>query len=339
MRILSAAQVNTILDQFQVDDYLDLSRRALVALSNKGSALSLCPARNVVEHNNFTSLHMPSLLDGIVVEKVVCVPTSSKGSGLDASIIVLDQESGAVKCLMNATRLTALRTASASLCATLLLKREHPDWQPLSLLIFGSGEQAYQHARLHLIAIKSLTTLEIVARSETSRYLKLLEQLKSEFPHVTVTGNWSIAPSDTEADIICCCTPSKAPLFSRSMLGESTKVRQLNLIGSYKPIMVEVDPEIFRLVDTVLVDSKEACESEAGELLAAMAHGHLRSEQLIELGSVLDSERNSSSKISPRTGRLGIYKSVGSGIMDDSIAQAVHQKAKAMNLGTVITDY
>lgn len=344
MRILSSAQVDNVLAHFTVHDYLDLSRKALEALSY-GQAM--CPPRHVIEHKQYTSLHMPSQLKGVIAEKIVGVPHKSSPAGLDASIIILDQVSGAVECIMNAKRLTAIRTASASLAATLLLKNKNSQWEPKTLVIFGSGEQAYQHVKLHLKALGSLKRVAVVGRSWTARFTALLEQLKTDSPSITISGHISKDANSetdcqqllTEADIICCCTPSTVPLFSHGILTESVKIRQLNLIGSYKPSMMEVEPEVFRAANSVLVDTKEGCMAEAGELIAAIKAGYWNSEDVVELGTVYENAADAHT-MQDRLGKnLSIFKSVGSGAMDNTIAQAVLAKSEALSIGTVILDY
>jgi ornithine cyclodeaminase len=54
----------------------------------------------------------PGTLHGTSI-KVVCIPTSLNDlRGLPASTLVLDEDTGAVKAILNATNLTALRNAA-----------------------------------------------------------------------------------------------------------------------------------------------------------------------------------------------------------------------------------
>ncbi|KAK2845255.1 hypothetical protein FQN49_005903, partial [Arthroderma sp. PD_2] len=80
----------------------------------------------------------------------------------------------------------------------------------------------------------------------------------------------------SEADVIFCCTPSTKPLFPHSYLrgeegegGKPDRRRFVSMIGSYRPHMHEVDADTLLSGQTLLVDSKQACLAEAGELISA----------------------------------------------------------------------
>ncbi len=83
-----------------------------------------------------------------------------------------------------------------------------------------------------------------------------------------------------EANVIVTATSSTVALFNSVDVTSGTRIV---LIGSYKPHMREVDNELIRRAGIVVVDSKEACAREAGELIGAGLSG----DQLAELGEVL----------------------------------------------------
>src|SRR5690606_22884140 len=92
------------------------------------------------------------------------------------------------------------------------------------------------------------------------------------------------------ADAVFCCTPSTQPLFPGSYLtihddGRTHgKKRFISMIGSYKPHMQEVDSETLLSGEKnkVLVDSRDACLAEAGELINA----GVGAERLVEIGTL-----------------------------------------------------
>jgi ornithine cyclodeaminase/alanine dehydrogenase-like protein (mu-crystallin family) len=99
-----------------------------------------------------------------------------------------------------------------------------------------------------------------------------------------------IAPSPDElatlistADIICTMTSSTTPLFSGPVKPNTAII----LIGSYKPVMHEIPSSVLAkgMVDgqKLVVDSREACLREAGELIDAQ----VKEEDVVELGQVL----------------------------------------------------
>jgi ornithine cyclodeaminase/alanine dehydrogenase-like protein (mu-crystallin family) len=116
----------------------------------------------------------------------------------------------------------------------------------------------------------------------------MLASLQATFPDV----NLSFSPSTPEtnrpiisnANIIVTATSSREPLFESDAVSAGTR---LVLIGSYTPAMKEVDDELIRRAGTIVVDSKEACGHEAGELLSA----GIRDDGMVELGTLLDGQR------------------------------------------------
>lgn len=99
-----------------------LTARVFFALSTSTSAAeapnSFTPPRTTIPTQNHTALFMPARiahplsLRGTSI-KVVCIPTSPADlRGLPASTLVLDEETGAVKAILNAATLTALRNAA-----------------------------------------------------------------------------------------------------------------------------------------------------------------------------------------------------------------------------------
>lgn len=341
MRVLSRADVLSIMDTLTMEELMTPIKSSLVAFS---SGACLCPARAVMSNDNFTSLHMPSQLEGVTCEKIVCVPKRG-ADGLPASILVLDSDQGQVRCMMNAFILTAVRTAVASLLATLLVRNNNPEWEPAFLHIFGTGEQAYQHARLHVGALESLRGITVVNRSDNPRYRNFLGRLwqlsrSTEHParftvQGLITGRDDVAGAVSQADIICCCTPSTEPLFSYASLESAARRRHINLIGSYTPCMREVDVETFMSADLVLADSRRDCMREAGDLMDAIEAG-LNPERIYELGGVLELKE---AGMSGTGSGLSIYKSVGMSVMDNAIARVVLTRAEALEVGSCIADY
>jgi ornithine cyclodeaminase/alanine dehydrogenase-like protein (mu-crystallin family) len=68
------------------------------------------PSRTSLSLKDATTLVMPARLGNAVTCKVVGVPR--QGSGLSAATMVMDEKTGAPTALVNATALTALRTAA-----------------------------------------------------------------------------------------------------------------------------------------------------------------------------------------------------------------------------------
>lgn len=241
--------------------------------------------------------------------------------------------------------------------------------QPESIIAFGAGQQIDSHLDLHLRHFPSLKHCTIVNRSRNDRALSLHKKINDKFTNITVDflsthnnddgeGARSLSPEIKNAlgraDLIICATSSTVPLFPSSYVRDGTHII---LIGSYKPEMKEVDRDLISrsLKGTLLVDSIEACLCEAGELIDASVHP----EELKELGQLLpvDSQGDLDERALDRMldvrrrrkvdsersfeGPVSIFKSVGLGIQDVAIADAVVEKAldSKGRIGTVIPNY
>ncbi|KAM0751255.1 NAD(P)-binding protein [Meredithblackwellia eburnea MCA 4105] len=301
------------------------------------------PLRIATESKAHKTLFMPSRLttsQGVSATtcKIVAVPKPSTTiPGLPASTVVLDEVTGSLAAVVNAGELTGLRTSAASALATKLLASPNST----TLVTFGSGTQAYYHTRLVLELFPSVVSASVIVRSITERSKALIQKLVSEFSQVEFK---LVESKDHEslvqnADIINTCVPSTSPLFKENDLKEGVHI---NAIGSYTPTMQEFPPSLIAPgstssvhIPTILVDSRDACLHEAGELIAAK----IPATSLVELGDVVSAEGEAVADIEKyglrRSGR-SLFKCVGVGAMDVAITKLVVEMAKTMNIGTEV---
>lgn len=108
--------------------------------------------------------------------------------------------------------------------------------------------------------------------------------------------------------------------------------------------MHEVDSGLIDRAWKVVVDSRDACAIEAGELIAAGKAIDPR-QSLIELGDLV--EKGEDGRFVPVElpqnlrvpDRVTIFKSVGIGLQDVAIASLVLSRAESMGYGTRIENY
>lgn len=222
--------------------------------------------------------------------------------------------------------------------------------KPTAITTFGSGKQIEAHLKLFLRVYLSVTRCSIVNRSANERLTKLADALRAAFPNVTVETFSTAAPVQTDgsveeavrsANIVICATSSTAPLFPSSWVQPGAHVI---LIGSYKPHMKEVDSDLVHraLAGTLIVDSRDACAQEAGELLEAKVDMAAVSEigELVEVNGE-GNLKTTLPDMKTKEGEDGVtmFKSVGVGLQDVAIACAAVDKARAMGLGTTVEGY
>ena len=281
---------------------------------------------------------------------------------------------GTPYAILAAEELTAFRTALAS---TLIFRRRN---HVHSLTVFGAGKQAYWHIRLALLLRgNDVHHIDIVNRS-FARAKDLMKKIHTSEDWADLRHDklkLSIVSSEygeytrllkehvRSADVLFLCTPSTYPLFPAEYLTSSEgrkKGRYMSAIGSYRPHMCEIHPDILRQAvapehkhhhhrhaqkeGVIIVDSLDACMKEAGEVKQA----GLSPEQLVELGELLmvkkavmkELEMGGEGEKGLRRWLEGgnvIYKSVGLGLMDICVGEGVVQLARARGVGTTVEGF
>ncbi|EEH02568.1 ornithine cyclodeaminase/mu-crystallin family protein [Histoplasma capsulatum G186AR] len=354
MLILRDTDISPILQGLTVEDCRRLLHclwKALATYSKENSypgspKLLHQPIRETIVTNlQHTTLFMPAsdtnTTTGI---KVVTLPG---GGGTAQGAINIFSPKGELQGLLNAQQITAFRTALASMLP--LLHHRLPE--RASIVIFGAGKQAEWHIRLSLLLLAGkIVTVTVVSRSrETLETFDntLLAELRNKFPQITFRTISNGEPnSDLQlrnvlaaSDAIFCCTPSTQPLFPDAYLRYGNeiehKIRFISLIGSYKPHMEEIDSATLLSGTKILVDSKEACLEEAGELINAK----VQKNQLVEVGELPFPFDVSDGTEVPLWRGNTIFKCVGMGIMDIAISRELLRVASGKGIGIQIESF
>jgi len=261
--------------------------------------------------------------------KVVSVPRSGGEGGLPGTTLVLDEETGGARAVVNSRALTALRNAAGSVLATQLLANP----SPTHITLFGAGLQIKHHARLFLLTYPSITHCTIINRSSNDRFNQLISHLRSEFSNIQIQGLVSTSTPDPqiesavrEADVICTATSSTQPLFDSAWLKSGAHV---NLVGSYTRAMREADTGLIKRAGRrIVVDEAKTCLVEAGELIDA----EVLEKELVEIGVLVrggaEGEGEMNRRMVKKAGDVTVFKSVGVGAQDVAIASLMVELAE-----------
>src|SRR5690349_12257992 len=140
--------------------------------------------------------------------KAICVFPGNPAIGKDAhqgTVMLFSQETGEPLALMNASQITAIRTASVSAVATDLLAR--PEAQELGII--GAGVQA----RTHLIAlgcVRSIKRARVACRNREHAE-QLVREMQEQVPFpIQAVGSNEQAVRD--ADIVVVATSAQEPV-------------------------------------------------------------------------------------------------------------------------------
>lgn len=262
----------------------------------------------------------PSPLFGL---KAICVFPGNAAIGKDAhqgGVMLFDGGTGELLALINASAITAIRTAAVSALATRILAREDAG----DLAIIGAGVQA----RTHLSAMACVRTLKRVriASRRFENAVKFAQEMQPEFP-VLIEPFETVEAAVRGADIIVTATNSRDPVLRREWISPGAHI---NAIGTFSPKAREVDTAT--MADASLfVDRRESALNEAGDYLIAAQEGAIGPDHIrAELGDVLTRAhpgRTTSEEIT-------IFKSLGLAIEDLAAAAHVYEKAQADAAGT-----
>lgn len=311
--ILSQSDVAELLP---MRECMDLMERALNALA-KGEAV--LPLRQVLwlEGGNALAL-MPSHwgTEGIMGVKAISVFPGSLNTSYDAHqgvVLLFETENGRLLAIMDATEITAIRTAAVSGVATRLLAREDAS----VLAILGSGVQAHTHLKAML---EARPIQKVLVWSRTAENALRFCQRESESAGISMAAVATVEEAVSDADIVCAVTSSRVPVLQRSWLRKGVHI---NAVGAMGKSNRELDSDT--IADSgFFVDRRESAVNEAGDFLIPQQEGrigekHIRAE-IGEILSGLASGRRSPSEIT-------VFKSLGLAIEDLASAQYIYNRA------------
>ncbi len=313
--VLTAKDIETALP---MNKAIEVMRGAFAQLADGEAVL---PLRSHLPTAGGATLVMPAYLQrsrdlGI---KVVSVNEGNASRGLpvvSAVVLAVDPETGVPAALLEGTRLTALRTGAIGGLAADLLAR--PEASRVTL--FGAGVQGRSQLEA-VCCVRNVKRVTIVDRSEAAAR-RLADEVAAwpEAPEVHTVADPGKAVGS--ADIVIAATTSRTPLFDGRDLSPGTHVTG---IGSFTPEMQEIDPETVNRA-RVVVDQRDACLAEAGDLIQAGATIDA------EIGEIVTGRK--AGRTSPA--QITFFKSVGVAVQDAAAAGAVLEAAREKKLGSVV---
>jgi ornithine cyclodeaminase/alanine dehydrogenase-like protein (mu-crystallin family) len=310
MKMIEAAEVDAALEPRELIDALRVAFRGGCEM----------PVRHhhhvkVDQRPDGTLLLMPAWREGgLMGLKCLTVYPGNPAAGLRTVMgfyALMDATTGQMLALMDATVLTAKRTAATSALAASYLARE----DARRLLIVGTGTLAPYMARAHA-AIRPVTRVTVFGRSR-EKAQAMIATLK-DAPFETVAAD-SLESAVADADIVCCATTATAPLIRGASLKPGT---HLDLVGAFKPDMREADTGAVAKA-RVYVDSRAGAMHEAGDLLIPLNEGVITEAHVVaDLFELVRGEKPG--RGSPR--EITLFKSVGMALEDLAAAELVYKR-------------
>lgn len=320
--ILSHEEVTSLLP---MNECIAVMREALIALASGRAFQPLRTIHRPPDAKGAIGL-MPTYMSGDHAGfglKAVCVFPGNPAIGKDShqgGVLLFSAETGELQAVMNASAITAIRTAAVSGVATDLLANADAS----DLAIIGSGVQAHTHL-LAMSEVRSIKRCGIA-----SRRLEHAQQFANEMkPNVSfpIEPVETVAEALQGADLIVTATSSREPIVKREWISPGA---HLNVVGSSFAGAREVDSETMAAA-SLFVDRCESTLNEAGDYLFPAREGLIGPDHIrAELGEILVGEKPG--RTSPD--EITLFKSLGLAIEDLASADYLYRKARESNAGT-----
>jgi alanine dehydrogenase len=255
--------------------------------------------------------------------KVISVFPGNHGTELDShqgAVLLFEAERGRLLAIMDASSITAIRTAAVSGVATRLLAR--PEANTLALL--GSGVQAATHLEA-MAEVRPLQRVRVWSR-DAAHAARLAATAGARHPFA-ITVAATAREAVLGADIVCTVTSSRTPVLEGEWLSPGAHV---NAVGASLAATRELDTAAVARA-CVYVDRRESAAHEAGDLLIPRAEGAIGDDHVRgEIGDVIvgrEQGRRSADEIT-------LFKSLGLAVEDVAAAHHVFARARAAGAGT-----
>jgi len=320
--VLNHEEIETLLP---MEACIDVMADALETLA-KNEAHN--PLRSVVRPPNeghFLGL-MPAYRGGdrpAYVLKEVCIFPDNPTRNLDAhqgAVLLHSATTGELMSVMNASAITAIRTAAVSGLATRLLARKNAT----TAAIIGTGVQGHSHLRA-MAALDQVDRVKVCSR-RPERARAFAEALSQSVPF-PIEPVESVERALEGADIVNTTTNSSSPVLEYGWIEPGTHV---NAVGSSIPTARELDSETV-VQASLFVDRRESTLNESGDFLFAAKERSLGPDHIkAELGEILTGAhpgRTSEDEVT-------LFKSLGIAVEDLASAQFLYDRALESGVGT-----
>lgn len=297
---------------------IEVMQHALVTLARGGAVL---PLRQVVWQPDRKGAlgMMPAYLDdpGVIGAKIITVFPGNRGTPYEShqgSVLLFECENGRPLAIVDASSITAVRTAAVSAVATRVLARETAG----DLAILGSGTQAVTHLEA-MRAVRPVVRARVWSR--TPENACRFAEAQSARHGIEVTATDSAHEAVDGADIICTVTSAREPVLEGAWIAPGAHI---NAVGASTPAFRELDSAAVES-SRVVVDRRESALNEAADILVPVQDGRINEDHILaELGDVLAG----GIRIRTSDDDITLFRSLGLAIEDLAAAHHVYKVAQ-----------
>ncbi len=270
---------------------------------------------------------MPGYMDsiGMMGAKVISVFPEQREAEYDSHqgvVLLFEAERGRLLSIIDASEVTAIRTAAVSAVATRWLAREDAG----DLAILGSGVQAHRHLEA-MFLVRPIKRVRVWSRTpEHAQTFAARAARRYDRPIQAVP---TAEDAVRGADLICTTTSAREPVLMGDWL---TPGAHINAVGSSVPYARELDTKAI-VQSRLFVDCRESALHEAGDFLIPRQEGAIDETHIQgELGEILLGHIQG--RRSPE--ETTIFKSLGLAIEDVAAGSYLYRQAIERGAGTWI---
>lgn len=303
---------------------IDVMADALKRLSQGDVILPLRPVMWLPEKVGALGM-MPGYIgsQSIMGLKVVSVFPGNHGTEYDShmgAVMLFETQHGAPLALVDASEITAIRTAAVSGVAT----RELAHSDASDLCILGAGVQARSHLEA-MLAVRDVKRVRVWSRN--ADHAKQFAVDESKRHGIQIEPMESVEQAVKDASLICTTTAAPQPILHGEWI---TPGAHINAVGSSVAFTRELDTDAV-VRSRLFVDRRESTINEAGDYLFPKQEGAITEEHILgEIGDLLLGKvkgRQSSDEIT-------LFKSLGLAVEDVAAAYYVYNQAVSKKKGT-----
>lgn len=312
-----------------MQECIDVMREALESVARGTSNL---PLRTVLRLNgtNNAFATMPAVHgqgeNAAIGAKIITVFPGNDATPFDSHIgvvLLFDSTNGSLLAILDASSITAIRTAAVSGLATRLLANLNAD----EVALLGAGVLALPHLDA-VCAVRPICRVRVWSRSKSRA--QSFAALARDKHDIEVIVADSAREAVADAPIVCTITSSRTPVLEGAWLADGTHV---NAVGASMSTARELDSYAVQR-SRLFVDRRESALAEAGDFLIARSEGAVGDSHILgEIGEL------SLGAIQGRTSNseVTLFKSLGLAVEDVAAAHFLNKKARASGMGTRVS--
>ena len=228
------------------------------------------------------------------------------------TVMLFETQNGRLLAMVDAGKITAIRTAAVSGVATRLLAATDAE----NLAILGSGVQAATHLEAMRV-VRNIKHVRVWSRNFD--HARSFAEREAAGHSLSIEAFESAERAVEGADIICTVTSSTDPVLQGGWITPGTHI---NAVGSSVPFARELDTAAV-VKSKLFVDRRESTLNEAGDFLFPKKEGAVNDTHVLgEIGDILlDKIKGRASKED-----ITLFKSLGLAVEDVAAAHHIYQK-------------